>query len=232
MTNIAVILAGGSGTRVGGDIPKQFQRLADGRTVLETCVEVFEQNDRIDGILIVVPMDYLEQAKILCQKNRYGKILGFVPGGSERWQSSWKALDELHRQLPADGRNDCNVLLHDCARPFVSQRIVTDVVQALVAHEAVTVAVPVTDTIYLTDSHRLTAIPNRASVLRAQTPQAFRLSLIRKAFENALAEGNILATDDVGIVHQYMPEQSIFIVQGEEQNRKITYKEDLERIGQ
>jgi 2-C-methyl-D-erythritol 4-phosphate cytidylyltransferase len=70
-------------------------------------------------------------------------------------------------------------------------------------------------------------MPDRSTVLRAQTPQAFRLTIIRKAFENALTQGNIGATDDVGIVHRYMPETAIFIVPGEETNKKITYIQDL-----
>ena len=114
-------------------------------------------------------------------------------------------------------------------RPLVSQRIINDVIAVLDCHNAVAVAVPATDTILEreTGSSYIGRIPDRRTLMYVQTPQAFRLSTIAEAFERALREGNIAATDDVGIVYRYMPETPVFIVPGEEQNRKITYKEDL-----
>jgi 2-C-methyl-D-erythritol 4-phosphate cytidylyltransferase len=119
------------------------------------------------------------------------------------------------------------VLLHDAARPFVSQQIIADVCQALESHPAVSVAVPVTDTLYLMNDNTVKQIPSRSEYMRAQTPQAFHLETIEEAYRRALESGNIIATDDAGIVHKYMPEQPIFIVRGDEANKKITYKEDL-----
>jgi len=118
---------------------------------------------------------------------------------------------------------------HDAARPFVSQRILTDVAEALEIHSAVTVAVPVTDTLYRVNQEEQTvnSIPSRADYMRAQTPQAFDLELVSSAYMKALAEDTPIATDDAGIVRKYIPREPIYIVPGDEENKKITYKEDL-----
>lgn len=220
MRNIAIILAGGSGSRLGGELPKQFLPLADGRSVLEHAVVAFEQSACIDGIIVVMHPSFISRANELAQAVGWKKMLAVVPGGKERWESSVHALEWLKGQ-------DVNVLIHDAARPFVSERIIADVCASLVENKAVTVAVPATDTMYEVQDGLLVAIPPRASMLRAQTPQAFRLDCIAEAYRRALQDPALQATDDCGIVHRYMPEQPIAIVAGEEQNRKITFKEDL-----
>ena len=231
MTNVAVILAGGMGTRVGGNIPKQLIPLSDGRSVLEHSVDAFEEASCIDEIVIVMHPEWLKEAEELCRRNTWQKVRQIIAGGSERWESSFFAIKAISSSL--SGRNEVGVFLHDAARPFVSQRILADVAEALETHAAVTVAVPVTDTLYkvrrddVRGTKEVETIPSRADFMRAQTPQAFHLNVLQKAFERALAQGQVAVTDDVGIVQAYMSEQSIFIVSGEEANRKITYAEDL-----
>ena len=228
MTNVAVILAGGMGTRVGGNTPKQLLPLSDGRSVLEHSVDAFEAASCIDEIVIVMHPEWMKEAEELCHRNAWQKVRQIIAGGSERWESSWHAIQAFSGQL-----SEISLWLHDAARPFVSQRILSDVVEALKTHAAVTVAVPVTDTLYkvrrddVQGTKEVEAIPSRADFMRAQTPQAFHLDVLQKAFERALAQGQVAVTDDVGIVQAYMPEQPIFIVSGEEANRKITYAEDL-----
>lgn len=228
MTNVAVILAGGMGTRVGGNTPKQLLPLSDGRSVLEHSVDAFEAASCIDEIVIVMHPEWIKEAEELCRRNTWQKVRQIIAGGSERWESSWHAIQAFSGQL-----SDISLWLHDAARPFVSQRILSDVAKALETHAAVTVGVPVTDTLYkvrrddVRGTKEVEAIPSRADFMRAQTPQAFHLDVLKEAFERALAQGQVAVTDDVGIVQAYMPEQSIFIVSGEEANRKITYAEDL-----
>lgn len=228
MTNVAVILAGGMGTRVGGNIPKQLIPLSDGRSVLEHSVDAFEAASCIDEIVIVMHPEWLKEAEKLSRRNAWQKVRQIISGGSERWESSWHAIQAFSGQL-----SDISLWLHDAARPFVSQRILADVAEALETHAAVTVAVPVTDTLYkvrrddVRGTKEVETIPSRTDFMRAQTPQAFHLDVLQKAFERALAQGQVAVTDDVGIVQAYMPEQPIFIVSGEEANRKITYAEDL-----
>ena len=101
--------------------------------------------------------------------------------------------------------------------------------EALRTHLAVTVAVPVTDTLYKVKSKesRVKSIPSRSEYMRAQTPQAFHYLVIGPAYMRAIEKGNIQTTDDVGILLAYNPDESVFVVEGEEANKKITYQEDL-----
>lgn len=216
MRNIAVILAAGIGSRAGKGEPKQFRILQNGKTVLETCVNAF--SGLVDGICVVTHRDYAERTKNVLKN--YDIIL--VNGGKERWESSWNAIQAL------SSKENVNILIHDCARPFVSERIIRDVCKMLEQHEAVTVAVPSTDTLYHIKDDCVAEIPQRKEYMRAQTPQAFRLSLIRKAYELALLNpNNISVTDDCGIMKQYLPEQKIYVVTGEEANKKLTFPEDF-----
>ena len=234
MTNIAVILAGGIGARVGGNTPKQLLPLQDGKSVLEHAVDAFEQSPHIQEICIVMHPDYIMHAEQMLLANAWQKVSHIIPGGKERWESSVQAIKLLGDEAKGE---QANLLLHDAARPFVSQEIIARVCEALEEHEAVTVAIPSTDTVYEMVEGKVARIPNRATIMRAQTPQAFRLELIAEAYAKALGADicevpacsacHLPATDDCGIVHEHMPQVPIYIVEGEEQNKKITFKEDI-----
>ena len=250
MYNIAVILAGGIGARVGGTLPKQLLPLQDGKSVLEHAVDAFEQSPHIHEICIVMHPDYIMHAEQMLLANAWQKVRHIIPGGKERWESSVNAIrqvrgerleargEENNCQLPiANCPNTINLLLHDAARPFVSQEIIARVCEALKEHEAVTVAIPSTDTVYEMVDGKVARIPQRSTIMRAQTPQAFRLELIAEAYTKALgvdglsaeacATCHLPATDDCGVVFNHLPEVSVHIVLGEEQNKKITFKEDI-----
>ena len=234
MTNIAVILAGGIGARIGSNTPKQLLPLQDGRSVLEHAVDAFEQSPHIQEICIVMHPDYIMHAEQMLLANAWQKVSHIIPGGKERWESSVQAIKLLGDEAKGE---QANLLLHDAARPFVSQDIIARVCEALEEHEAVTVAIPSTDTVYEMVDGKVARIPNRATIMRAQTPQAFRLELIAEAYAKALGADicdvpacsacHLPATDDCGIVHEHMPQVPIYIVEGEEQNKKITFKEDI-----
>ena len=236
MTNIAVILAGGIGARVGGGVPKQLLPLADGRSVLEHAVAAFEQSPCIDEVCVVMHPDYIAYAEQMLLANAWQKVHHIIPGGKERWESSVNAI-RAYTPYTLHSTPLTNLLLHDAARPYVSQEIISRVCEALEQHEAVTVAVPSTDTVYEMVDGKVARIPQRSTIMRAQTPQAFRLELIAEAYTKALGADicdkeacsacHLPATDDCGIVHEYMPEIPIYIVEGEEQNKKITFKHDI-----
>lgn len=218
--HIAVILAGGSGSRFGNDIPKQFLKV-NNKTILEYSIEAFEYHSLIDGIILVIKNDYISLTKeIICQ-NGYKKIKHIVPGGKERYKSSISAIEAC--------KNDDDILLfHDCARPLVNERIISDCIAAMSRYNAVTVAVNTSDTIYISSSDgRITSIPCRSTLRNAQTPQCFRLSTIRSAYSNALRDTSFQPTDDCSVVFRYLPDEPIYIVEGDSSNIKITYKEDL-----
>ena len=240
MYYIAVILAGGIGARVGGNTPKQLLPLQDGKSVLEHAVDAFEQSSHIDEICIVMHPDYIMHAEQMLLANAWQKVRHIIPGGKERWESSVNAIRLYMNQqnsLPFRERAGVGLLLHDAARPFVSQEIIANLCESLKEHEAVTVAIPSTDTVYEMMGGKVARIPQRSTIMRAQTPQAFRLELIAEAYTKALgvdslsteacATCHLPATDDCGVVFNHLPEVSVHIVLGEEQNKKITFKEDI-----
>ena len=159
MYNLAVILAGGIGSRVGGEKPKQLLPLADGRSILEHSVDAFEDSPFIDEIAVVMHPDWINTMEQLRQTNTWHKLSRIIPGGKERWESSYNAIKAFCSPSLV-GRDGVGLLLHDAARPFVSQRIIADVCKALEKHEAVTVAVPVTDTLYEVLNNEVQAVKN------------------------------------------------------------------------
>ena len=141
MRNVAVILAGGVGTRMGGTMPKQFFKVS-GKTVLEHTISVFDNHPLIDEIAIVVHPNYLEKVEELCCINNFKKVGRILQGGSERYYSSLSAINAY-----ASTENDINLIFHDSVRPLVTKRIISDCITMLGKYGAVDVAIPATDTI-------------------------------------------------------------------------------------
>ncbi len=223
MKNIAIILAGGSGSRFGADMPKQFLQVA-GKMIIEHTIDAFERHPMIDEIAIVSRADYMEEMKEMVKKDGYTKVTHVLQGGKERYHSSLAAIE-------AFTDDDDNLLIHDGVRPLVSERIITDCVNALAEYEAVDVAVPTTDTIIeLNEDGSIARIPQRRLLRNAQTPQCFRRRVIAEAFRLALQDPDFFPTDDCSIVLKYMPEVAIKVVDGEPSNIKVTYKSDLEMM--
>jgi 2-C-methyl-D-erythritol 4-phosphate cytidylyltransferase len=220
MRTVAVVLAGGSGSRFGGDTPKQLRRLA-GRSLLEHCVAAFDQAPAVDEVLVVTPADRTEDTA--AELRGYRKLRAVVAGGSARSDSTRQAIAAIQ----AGGTAEANVLFHDAARPLVDQRIIADCVAALATWQAIGVVVPTADTIVETDGTVLGQVLPRAMLARCQTPQGFRLSVIARAHELAAADPAFTATDDCGVVRQYLPAIAIGAVQGSERNLKVTYPGDL-----
>jgi len=228
MTNIAVILAGGSGRRFGGDMPKQFLNVA-GKTILEHSVDAFEHNAGIDEICIVVHPDYMSLLENFVRCNRWSKVTRLLKGGDERYLSSMAAIEACRPGT------DVRLVFHDAVRPLVSQRIINDVIAALDCHNAVAVAVPATDTILEreTGSSYIGRIPDRRTLMYVQTPQAFRYETIAEAYRIGLLDKDFQSTDDCGVVKKYLPQERIYIVEGDDENIKLTYPKDswlVERI--
>lgn len=220
MKNIAVILAGGSGARLGNDTPKQFLKVA-GKKVIEHTIEAFEAAKRIDEICIVSRADYIAEVETIVVRNRYRKVKKILAGGRERYYSSLAAINAYIDDTD-------NLLFHDAVRPLVTERIIDDCIDALNAYNAVDVATKTTDTIIQVDgSECIDSIPNRNLLRNGQTPQCFKRGTIRRAYELALRDPNFRSTDDCGTVRRYLPDEPIFVVDGENFNMKLTYVEDL-----
>ncbi|MDA8320051.1 MAG: IspD/TarI family cytidylyltransferase [Actinomycetota bacterium] len=239
MRTVAVVLAGGTGLRIGGDLPKQLQLLG-GKTLLERSVAAFDSAPGVSEVVVVMAAPFLAEARRMLF-GRYAKVSHVIAGGADRPDSTSRAIDLLTRTCEpgalagaagAGGADqaDCNVLFHDAARPLVDQRIIADCVAALAECEALGVVVPTADTIVRLADDRMVSIPPREELGRCQTPQAFRLSVIRRAYELAAADraaGRLRATDDCGMVLRYLPEVEVRAIAGSERNMKITYPADL-----
>lgn len=223
--NIAVLLAGGSGRRMGGPEPKQFIQIA-GRSILEHSIRAFHQHEGIDQIVIVAHADYIDRIRKIAAP--YPKVQHVVPGGKERYDSSLAAIAVGKELSVLNSQFSINLLIHDAVRPLVSQRIITDCLNALQQYKAVDVAIPCTDTIIEVNAEgHICHITPRSMLRNVQTPQCFRLETIDEAYRIGLNDPNFITTDDCGVVHRYLPEEPIFVVEGDTTNIKVTYPEDL-----
>lgn len=220
MKNIALILASGTGSRCGLDYPKQFVEF-EGKTILEFSVDAFERNSLVDEIIIVTNLDYISKVKAMTEK--YSKVSKVVAGGETRRESSYNGIFSIDE-------DEANVLIHDAARPLVTDKIITDCILGLHRYNAVCTAINSTDTIFLVDNdENITDIPKRTYCRRAQTPQCFKLFLIKDAHNRARADINCSVTDDCGLILEYTDE-NIHIIEGDEDNIKVTYKDDIDFV--
>ena len=213
---------------MGMDKPKQFADLG-GRMVIERSIDAFDEADGIDEVAVVVHPDWKDYMQSVVEKSSWRKVRRLIDGGTERYMSSLNAI-AAYLDMP----DDTNLIIHDAARPFVSQKVIARVVESLRHHEAVGVGIPSTDTVWEvrqdfdpTLSKFIVRIPERSTMWRAQTPQAFRLPVIRDAYQAALQDPQFRATDDCGVVRRYLPSVKVYIVEGEEANKKITFFEDI-----
>ena len=216
--NIAVILAGGIGSRLGLSTPKQFLKVA-GKMVVEHTIDAFEHNHQINEIAVVSNPYYISDFENMILKNSWKKVKKILKGGAERYHSSLSAIKAYEG-------DDVNLIFHDAVRPLVSQRIINDVVKALDTYTAIDVAMPATDTIIETEGNFIQHIPDRSKLKRGQTPQAFHINTISEAYKIALQDPNFKVTDDCGVIVKYLPKTPVYVVTGEESNMKLTYKED------
>lgn len=225
----AVVLAAGTGQRVGLSTPKQLVKIA-GKTILEHTLTAFELAPGIDDVLVMMTPGYTEEAEKIVAKADLTKVSHVLEGGATRGETTQRATSLLAGRLPDGG--DQNVLLHDAVRPLLSQRVIEDCLTALESHRAVDVAIPSADTIIVTRTHGedgefITDVPDRMRLRRGQTPQAFRLSTLRQAYELASADPNFHATDDCSVVLRYLPDVPVHVVTGDEHNMKITEPVDI-----
>ena len=218
--NVAVILAGGVGARMGLGLPKQLLKIA-GRPILEHTIAAFDRHPMVDEIVVMMAEGHLDAARAIVRDGGYAKVVDILEGAETRNGTTQRALDRL-------GDDDCHVLLHDAVRPLVTDRIIGECFEALETHAAVDVAIPSADTIIeVTPDNTIRAIPPRAALRRGQTPQAFRSSVIKEAYARAALDEGFTATDDCTVVLRYLPEVPVWVVHGDERNMKVTEPIDI-----
>jgi 2-C-methyl-D-erythritol 4-phosphate cytidylyltransferase len=216
--NTAVILSAGKGSRMKAEINKQFLLLQN-KPVIVHALEAFEQCSEIDEIIVVAASDELQYFRTnIIDKFNFNKVRGVIAGGLERQQSAYNGLKSISQ--------DCEiVLIHDGARPFVSQQTIIDCINGARIYGAVSAGMPSKDTIKLVDENDMvTLTPPRDRVWQTQTPQAFKRTLIIEAHEIAQNKG-ITATDDTMLVE--MLGYQVKMLAGSYENIKITTPDDL-----
>ena len=210
MKIIALIVAAGRGTRVGGTTPKQWQHLR-GKRIIDHSIDLFKNNPRISKVMVVLHSDDLN----LLKRN---DIL-FTNGGSTRSESVKNGLKALQQSERPD-----YVLIHDAARPSTPLALINSVIDNLKTADAVAPALPVTDTLWGVIDEKVTETKNRNNIWRAQTPQGFNFYKILEA-HNA---SSYTATDDVEIA--IAARIQVKVINGSEKNIKIAVTEDFERV--
>ena len=182
LRNVAVVLAGGTGTRVGLSIPKQLIKIA-GKPIIEHTIAAMQQSPLIDEIVVMMAPGYLDEVREIVRRGEYAKVSQILEGADTRNDTTAAALAAL-------GDEECNVLLHDAVRPLVSQTIIAANVDALHTYSAVDTAIPSADTVIQVapDDGRMADVLPRHLLRRGQTPQSFRLSTIRAAYAKAASD--------------------------------------------
>jgi ribitol-5-phosphate 2-dehydrogenase (NADP+) / D-ribitol-5-phosphate cytidylyltransferase len=212
-----ILLAGGSGTRVASEEPKQFIRIA-GKTILEHSLQSLRRHLPETLIIVTAPFDDVDRVQQLFAGDSLVRV---VAGGVSRQASTFKGLKALSDDAPH------NVLIHDGARPFLDGRIISDVMEGLEEYDAVDVAIPTADTIIAERDGFVESIPKRKHLLRGQTPQAFRYKDLIACYRTLGEQKLEQFTDDCGIFLACNPDARVRIVKGSEENIKVTYPIDL-----
>jgi len=222
-TCTAIVLAAGSGKRMGGTVQKQFLELK-GKPVVCHSLEVFEKTDFIDEIILVTGEAHI----VYCREEivrRYGykKVSSVVAGGAERFLSVWEGLKAIRQEEQQSGY----VFIHDGARPFITREILERAYCTVKKYKACVVGMPVKDTIKIADADGFAQLtPKRSLVWMIQTPQVFETALIKEAYAKLIAEGRNDVTDDAMVV-EMMTDYKVKLVEGSYRNMKLTTPEDL-----
>ena len=215
--NGVVIVAAGTGSRMKMGINKQFIKL-EGKEIIAYTIEKFYNNSNIEDIVVVVKEDESEFFKKEILDKYNFKNIKIAYGGKERQDSVYNGLKSLDKKCDI-------VLIHDGARPFVSDKIIDNCIEEVKEHKAIVVGVPVKDTIKIIDNDKnIVDTPNRSVLWAVQTPQTFDYNILIDAYKDAYKSG-FYGTDDAMLVERIG--YKVKMVEGSYNNIKITTQEDL-----
>jgi 2-C-methyl-D-erythritol 4-phosphate cytidylyltransferase len=213
-----VIPAGGIGKRFGSDKPKQFLEI-NGMPILQLTIQKFQTCDAIDFIVVVSHTDFVEETQKLVYQNQFTKVKSIVVGGEHRQDSVWNGIKEILK-FSVD-----IILIHDGVRPFVTNKLILDIINATEEYDAAVPGLAPKDTIKISDDNGfLVETPYRRLLYVVQTPQGFKTDLIVKAYEKAFYD-KFYGTDDASLVERI--DRKVKLVKGDYNNIKITTVEDL-----
>ena len=221
--NLALIIAGGSGHRMGQDIPKQFLTVNDKPIIIYT-LENFQYNDKIDEILVVCIEGWHDVLRAYARQFNITKLKYVIDGGATAQESIRNGVNKLYSEYKGD---HC-VVIHDGIRPLVDESVLNDVIDKCLAYGNGVTSLPYNEQIFIKKDEKTTEkyIP-RETLMRVSTPQAYKLEKLytnyKKAFEN-----NIGITGS-SYVNTMMVElgETLYFAKGSDKNIKLTTKEDL-----
>lgn len=220
--NIALVLAGGTGTRLGMDIPKQYIKV-NGRMIIDYCLETLEHSREIDAVWIIADKMWQQYIK------KVDKFKGFASPGMNRQLSIYNGLKAIEASLECEEREQANVLIHDAARPLLTEKLISKCVKAIDGHDGVLPVLPMKDTVYLSeDGEGVTSLIDRGKVYAGQAPELFKLMPYIKANEVLLPDKILLINGSTEPA--IMAGMDIVMILGDENNYKITTKADMERF--
>lgn len=220
----AVILAGGTGKRMGGDVPKQYLELC-GHPLLYYAIDCFEKSSVSEIVLVVTPGDEDKVKHDIAEKYGFAKVSSIVAGGKERYNSSFNGIRSI---ADAD-----IVLIHDAARALITVDVIERTIEDACEYGACVAAVPSKDTIKLSDADGFVeSTIDRSRAWIIQTPQTFKMPLIKAAYEQAEKEAaekglSGFFTDDAMVAERYSG-QKVKITMGSYENIKVTTPDDLQ----
>ena len=221
METLAILVAAGRGERMGAPRPKALLTVA-GQTLLERSAVALDRAPSIAGLIVVVPKESLAEASEILTglglRLRLTKRREVIAGGARRQDSVWQGLNRVPMEF------DGVVLVHDAARPLVEPELIERVVRAAHEHGAAVPVLPVTDTIKRMRDGRICETVDRSELGAAQTPQGFRYTLLRRAYEQAARDG-VELTDEAMALERLG--EAVHVVAGSPRNRKITHADDL-----
>ena len=213
MKKYAIIVAGGKGLRMGGELPKQFIPV-EGRPVLMRTLDAFHAFDSIIEIILVLPRDHQPYWQELCREYQFAVPHRIADGGATRFHS-------VQNGLALVDEPEALVAVHDGVRPFVSPEVIEACYREAEAHGAVVPVIPVVETVRHLLPEGSVTVPRDAYRL-VQTPQTFRTSLLRRAYEQPFCEA---FTDDASVVEALG--EAVYLVEGNRENIKLTTPYDL-----
>lgn len=220
----AVILAGGTGSRMGStDMPKQFLEIK-GKPILNHTVEKFLPDPRFEKIIVLSPRAWIGHTKeILRRFTGMSDRIAVIEGGATRNETIMNSIAYIEKEYGLD--DETVIVTHDSVRPFVTHRIIDENIKTALSFGACDTVIPATDTIVEGDKEKITAIPDRRRMYQGQTPQSFKAKLLRDAYLSLSDEEKGILTDAAKIL--VMKGMDVHLVQGETFNIKITYPYDL-----
>lgn len=212
----AVIVAAGKSSRMNG-VNKIFAPLG-GEPLIASSIRAFESCDRISEIIIVISAENCDRCKTLCEMHGFRKVKACIVGGKERMESSYIGVN-------AADKKSKYIIIHDGARPFVTEKMIVEVIEAAAKCGAAAVGVPVTSTLKRIKNGVICETVDRSELYEIQTPQAFTGDILKCALKSAM-DKHLPITDDCMAVEAMGVSPKIVL--GTRDNIKITVREDLE----